>query len=37
MGEKGRTHVERLYSVDRVVDQWEELFLELLERKGLMA
>jgi glycosyltransferase involved in cell wall biosynthesis len=34
MGEAGRRHVETNYALDRVVDRWEELYRELLARKG---
>ncbi len=34
-GKAGRTHIEANYSLERVVDQWEELYKELLEKKGL--
>lgn len=33
MGQAGRAHVEANYSLDRVVDQWEQLYVELLNRK----
>lgn len=35
MGQAGRAHVETNYSLDRVVDQWEALYRELLQRKGI--
>lgn len=37
MGERGRRHIEENYSLERVVDQWEALYKELLElkRRGL--
>lgn len=35
MGEAGRQHIIKNYELESVVDQWEALFLELLERKGL--
>jgi len=35
MGELGREYVEANYSLDRVVDQWEALYTELLERNGI--
>ena len=35
MGERGRKHIEENYSLDRVVDQWEALYRELLARKGI--
>ncbi|MBT9173924.1 MAG: N-acetyl-alpha-D-glucosaminyl L-malate synthase [Syntrophomonadaceae bacterium] len=34
MGEAGRAHIEAHYSLERVVDRWEELYKELLQRKG---
>ena len=36
MGRAGRAHIEANYSLERVVDQWEELYRELLQRKGLV-
>jgi len=35
MGQAGRAHIEANYSLDRVVDQWEGLYAELVEQKGL--
>jgi glycosyltransferase involved in cell wall biosynthesis len=35
MGERGREHVRIHYGLGRVVDQWEELYREVLARKGL--
>ncbi len=35
MGKAGRAHIEANYSLERVVDQWEELYKELLQKKGL--
>lgn len=35
MGQAGRAHVEANYSLERVVDQWEALYRELLQRKGI--
>lgn len=35
MGQFGRSHVEARYGLERVVDQWEALYKELLERKGI--
>lgn len=35
MGQAGRTHVEAHYDLERVVDQWEALYCELLQRKGV--
>ena len=34
MGRAARKHVEENFSLDRVVDMWEALYRELLERKG---
>jgi len=34
MGRAARKHVEENFSLDRVVDMWEALYSELLERKG---
>ena len=34
MGEAGRGHIEAHYSLERVVDRWEELYKELLHRKA---
>jgi len=36
MGKAGRAHIEANYSLERVVDQWEELYRQLLQRKGLL-
>ncbi len=36
MGPAGRAHTEANYSLERVVDQWEELYRQLLQRKGLL-
>ena len=33
--EVGRAYIEANYSLERVVDQWEELYHELLQRKGI--
>jgi len=33
MGEEGRRHIEANYSLDRVVEMWEELYSELLESR----
>lgn len=35
MGQAGRTHVETHYALEQVVDQWEALYRELLQRKGV--
>ncbi|MDH7578548.1 MAG: glycosyltransferase [Bacillota bacterium] len=34
MGERGREHVVAHYSLEKVVDQWEALYRELLAKKG---
>jgi len=34
MGKAARKYVEDNFSLDRVVDMWEALYRELLERKG---
>jgi len=36
MGQAGRVYVEANYSLDRVVDRWEELYMEILTKKGLV-
>lgn len=36
MGEKGRRYIEATYSIDRVVEMWEELYRELLAEKGIV-
>lgn len=36
MGEAARQHVEANFSLDRVVDQWEALYQELLAQKGVL-
>lgn len=35
MGKLARQHIEAHYSLDRVVDQWEALYRELLAKKGI--
>jgi glycosyltransferase involved in cell wall biosynthesis len=35
MGLAGRAHVEANYSLERVVDQWEKLYQELLQKASL--
>ena len=35
MGKAGRAHVEGNYALERVVDHWEALYKELLQRKGI--
>jgi glycosyltransferase involved in cell wall biosynthesis len=36
MGEVGREHVRAQYSLSRVVERWEDLYLEMLARRGLL-
>lgn len=36
MGERGRKYVTENYSLERVVDQWEALYEELLRVKGIL-
>jgi len=36
MGEAGRAYIEANYSLEHVVDQWETLYMELLQRKGML-
>jgi len=36
MGRAGRAYIEANYSLERVVDQWENLYKELLHKKGLV-
>ena len=35
MGERGREHIRAQYSLTRVVERWEELYREVLARKGV--
>lgn len=35
MGERGREHIRTRYGLTRVVEQWEELYREVLARKGI--
>lgn len=32
----GRAHIKANYSLERVVGQWEELYREVLQRKGML-
>lgn len=36
MGKAGRAYIEANYSLEHAVDQWEALYMELLQRKGLL-
>jgi glycosyltransferase involved in cell wall biosynthesis len=35
MGERGREHIRTTYDLERVADRWEDLYREVLARKGL--
>lgn len=35
MGQAGRQHIVENFDIERVVDRWEELYLELLTRKNI--
>jgi glycosyltransferase involved in cell wall biosynthesis len=37
MGRRGQDHIRRHYGLARVADRWEELYREVLARKGLRA
>jgi glycosyltransferase involved in cell wall biosynthesis len=37
MGERAREHIRGHYGLDRVAERWEELYREVLARKGLEA
>jgi glycosyltransferase involved in cell wall biosynthesis len=36
MGQSGREHVRSHYGLGRMVEQWEDLYCEVLSRKGLV-
>lgn len=36
MGEAARRHINENFNLDRVIDQWEDLYRELLTQKGLL-
>ena len=36
MGEAGRAYIEANYSLEHIKDQWEALYMELLQRKGML-
>ncbi len=36
MGQSGRQHIVKNFEMERIVDRWEQLYLELLERKNLL-
>jgi glycosyltransferase involved in cell wall biosynthesis len=35
MGDRGREHIRTTYDLERVADRWEDLYREVLARKGL--
>ena len=35
MGKAGRAHIKANYNLERVVDQWEGLYMEFLQKKGV--
>ncbi|MDW8052862.1 MAG: glycosyltransferase family 4 protein, partial [Armatimonadota bacterium] len=37
MGQAGRMHTMANFDLEKVVDKWEQLYLQLLERKGLVS
>lgn len=37
MGEKGRKHIEEKYSLEKVVEKWEELYMELLDKSKRLS
>jgi glycosyltransferase involved in cell wall biosynthesis len=37
MGQAGRAHVMANFDIERIVDRWEQLYLQLLERKGIQV
>ncbi|MDW8107134.1 MAG: glycosyltransferase [Armatimonadota bacterium] len=37
MGQAGRMHTMANFDLEKVVDEWEQLYLQLLERKGLVS
>ncbi len=36
MGERARQYIEKKFSIERIIDRWEELYRELLQKKGLL-
>jgi len=36
MGEAGRAYIEANYSLEHIKGQWEALYMELLQRKGML-
>ena len=37
MGEAGRAYIEANYSIEHIVDKWEELYIEFLRQKGYIV
>jgi glycosyltransferase involved in cell wall biosynthesis len=37
MGKRGQEHIERNYGLERVAERWEEIYREVLARKGAAA
>ncbi len=37
MGQAGRSHTMANFDMERIVDRWEQLYLQLLERKGIQV
>jgi len=37
MGRAGRAYIEANYSLEHVVDQWEAIYMELLQQKGMVG
>jgi glycosyltransferase involved in cell wall biosynthesis len=35
MGQAGRAHIVANFDMERIVDRWEQLYLQLLEQKGM--
>lgn len=37
LGQRGRAHIESHYALPHIVDLWEEMYRDLLSRRGLLA
>jgi len=37
MGQRGQEHIERHYGLERVAERWEEIYRDVLARKGAPA
>jgi len=37
MGQAGRSHTMANFDMEHIVDRWEQLYLQLLERKGIQV